>query len=124
MRCQKGITIQGISTMVDILSKVSTEMMRQVQEEDLEISKVMCYVKLGRKPSLSQIRKLKSKIACRYLQQFDQLVFINRVLHRVYEQNGSKYHQLVLPFEYRALAIGMLHDDNGHQGVEHTIALA
>ena len=53
--------------MVDVLSKVSPEMMRQVQEEDLEISKVRCYVMLARKPSLAQIRKLKSKIVCRYL---------------------------------------------------------
>ena len=52
--------IQGINAMVDVLSKVSPEMMRQAQEEDLEISKVMCYVKLARKPSLAQIRKLKS----------------------------------------------------------------
>ena len=59
--------IQGTSAMVDVLSKVSPEMMRQAQAEDLEISKVRCYVMLARKPSLAQIRKLKSKIACRYL---------------------------------------------------------
>ena len=31
--------IQGTSTMVDVQSKVSPEMMRQAQEEDLEIIK-------------------------------------------------------------------------------------
>ena len=110
--------IQGTSTMVDVLSKVSPEMMRQAQEEDLEISKVRRYVMLARKPSLAQIRKLKSKIVCRYLRQFDRLVFIKGVLHRIYEENGSKYHQLILPIEYRAQAMAMLHDENGHQGVE------
>ena len=58
--------ILGTSTMVDVLSKVSLEMMRQA-EEDLKISKVRCYVMLARKPSLAQIRKLKSKIVHRYL---------------------------------------------------------
>ena len=59
--------IQGTSAVVDVLSKVSPEMMRQAQEEDLEIGKVRCYVMLARKPSLVQIRKLKLKIVCRYL---------------------------------------------------------
>ena len=38
---ERDNNIQGTSTMVDVLSKVSPEMMRQAQEEDLEISKVM-----------------------------------------------------------------------------------
>ena len=59
--------IQGTSAMVDVLNKVSPEMMRQDQEEDLEIGKIRCYVMLARKPSLAQIRRLKSKIVCRYL---------------------------------------------------------
>ena len=116
-------TIQRTSTMVDVLSKVSPEMKRQDQEEDVEISKVRCYVMLAVKPYLALIRKLKSKIVHRYLQQFDWLIFINGVLHRIYEENGSKYHQLILPIEYRAQAMVMLHDENGHQGVEHTVAL-
>ena len=74
----ESVNIQGTSAKVD----VSPEMMRQAQEEDLEISKVRCYVMLTRKPSLAQIRKLKSKIVCRYLQQFDCLIFIKGVLHR------------------------------------------
>ena len=36
--------IQGTSTMVDVLSKMSPEMMRQAQEEALRISKVRCCV--------------------------------------------------------------------------------
>ena len=78
---------------------------------------------LARKPSLVQIKKLKSKIVHRYLQQFDQLIFIKGVLHRIYEENGSKFHQLVLPIEYRAQAMVMLHDENGHQGVKCTFTL-
>ena len=59
--------IQGNNAMVDVLSKVLPDMMRQAQEEDLEIIKVRCYVMLVRKPFLAQIRKLKSKIVHRYL---------------------------------------------------------
>ena len=44
--------------MVDDLSKLPPEMMRQAQEEDMAISKTMCYVKSGKKPSLTQIRKI------------------------------------------------------------------
>ena len=35
----------------------------------------------------------------------------------------SKYHQLILPIEYRAQAMVMLHNEYGHQGVECTVAL-
>ena len=61
---------------------------------------------------------MKSKIVHRYLQQFDQLIFLKGVLHRIYERNRAKYHQCLLPTEYRAQAMGMLHDECGHQGVE------
>ena len=109
--------------MVDVLSKVPPETMRQAQEEDLKISKVRHYVMLARKPSLAKMRKLKSKIVHRYLSQFDQLIFIKGVLHRIYEENGSKYHQFVFLIEYGAQAMVMLHDENDHQGVECTVAL-
>ena len=55
---EKSDNIQGTSTMLDVLSKMSPEMMRQAQEEDLEISKVRHYVILASKPSLVQIKKL------------------------------------------------------------------
>ena len=40
--------IEGTSAMVDVLSKVSPEMMRQAQEEDPEISKIRHYVMLAK----------------------------------------------------------------------------
>ena len=49
-----------------------------------------------------------------YLHQFDQLVFQQEVLHRMYEQEGSKYHQLILPIEFRALVSGLLPDEQCH----------
>ena len=38
------------SEMVDILSRVTPSMMKEAQEEDVDISKTICYVKSGKKP--------------------------------------------------------------------------
>ena len=50
--------------------QVILSMMKQVQEEDVDISKTMHYVKSGRKPTLEQIRKIKARPVQRYLHQF------------------------------------------------------
>ena len=93
--------INGHSEMVDVLSRVTPNIMKEAQEEDVDIRKTICYVKSGRKPMLAQIRKIKSRPVQRYLQQFDRLVFHQGVLHRVYEQDWAKYHQPILPKELR-----------------------
>ena len=49
--------------------------------------------------------------------------FRKGVLHQIYEVQGSKYHQLVLPTVYRAQVLQLLHDEQGHQREEHTMAL-
>ena len=45
------------------------------------------------------------------------------MLHRVYKQDGAKYHQLILPIEFRAQAMELLHNQQGHQAVEHMLQL-
>ena len=92
--------------MVDVLSRVTPSMMKEVQEEDVDISKTICYVKSGRKRMLAQISKIKSRPVQRFLWQFDRLVFHQGVLHRVYEQEGAKCHELFLPIKFRAQAMG------------------
>ena len=49
------------SGMVDVLSRVTPSMMKEAQEEDIDISKTIHYVKSGKKPTLAQIRKVKSR---------------------------------------------------------------
>ena len=115
--------INVYSKMVDVLSRVTPSMMKEAQEEDVDISKTMCYVKSGRKPTLAQIRKIKSRPVQRYLCQFDRLVFRQGVLHTVYEEDGAKYHQLILPIEFRAQPMELLHNQQGHQAVECTLQL-
>ena len=85
---------------VDVLSRVTPSMMKEAQKEDIDIGKTIHYVKSGKKPMLAQIRKIKSRPMRRYLRQFDRLVFRQGVLHRVYEQDGAKYHQLILQLEF------------------------
>ena len=47
--------------MVDVLHRVTPHMMKEAQEEDVDISKTICYVKSGKKPMLAQIREVKSR---------------------------------------------------------------
>ena len=49
------------SKMVDILSKVMLDMMKEAQVEEVDISKTIHYVKPGKKPTLAQIQKNKIK---------------------------------------------------------------
>ena len=41
------------SEMIDVLNKVSPQMMERAQEEDFDISQVMHYVKAGKKPTFA-----------------------------------------------------------------------
>ena len=82
----------------------------------MEIDKVMCSVKTGEKLNLAQIHRIESRPVHGHLLQFDWL-FYQGLLHKIYKQNGSNYHQLILPFEFRAQAMDMLHDQQDHQAV-------
>ena len=54
-----------------VLCKLPPDMIRQVQGEYVDISKVMCYVKSYRKTGLLQICKIKSRQLSRYPLHFD-----------------------------------------------------
>ena len=45
------------------------------------------------------------------------------VLHQLYIHNNVEFHQMVLPLKFQAQVLQLLHDDQGHQGIERTIAL-
>ena len=45
------------------------------------------------------------------------------VLHQLYSNNNVEYHQMVLPIKFQAQVLQLLHDGQGHQGIERTIAL-
>ena len=112
--------ISVYSKLVDILGKVTPGVMKGAQEENIDNS----YAKSGKKATLVQIQKIKSRPGCRYLCQFDWLVFCQEVLQRVYEQDGAEYHHLILPIEFRTQVMELLCNEQGHQVVEHTLQLA
>ena len=65
----------------------------------------------------------KIKAVKKYLLQFDRLIIKKGVLHRLYINNNVEYHQMVLPIKFQAQVLQLLHDGQGHQGTERTIAL-
>ena len=59
------------SKRADILSKVTPGMMKDAQKEDIDINRMICYVKTGQKQTFAQIHKIKLRPVHRYLHQFD-----------------------------------------------------
>ena len=45
------------------------------------------------------------------------------VLHQLHINSDVEYHQMVLPIKFQAQVLQLLHDGQGCQGIERTIAL-
>ena len=108
---------------VSMFGKVSPEEMKEEQQKDPILGLVYEYVMVGEKPKTSAITKMKSKAVRKYLLQFEQLTLKKGVLHWLYINNNVEYHQLILPIKYQAQVLKLLHDGQGHQGLEGTLAL-
>ena len=108
---------------VSVFGKVSPEEMKEEQQKDLILGLVYKYVTAGEKPKTSAIAKMKSKAVRKYLLQFERLTLKKGVLHQLYINNDVEYHQLILPIKYQAQVLKLLHDGQGHQGLERTLAL-
>ena len=59
----------------------------------------------------------------KYLLQFERLTLKKGLLHRLYIHNDVEFHQMVLLIKFQAQVLQLLHDGQGHQGIERTIAL-
>ena len=108
---------------ISVFGKVSPEDMKEEQQKDPILRLVYNYVTAGEKPKTSAIAKMKSKVVRKYLLQFEWLTLKKGVLHRLYINNDIEYHQLILPIKYQAQVLKLLHDGQGHQGLERTFAL-
>ena len=97
--------------------------MAKAQLKDSVLGLVIPFIRKGVKPKVLVIAKIRCKAARKCLLQFDRLVLKQGVLHHVYISNDVETHQLVLPLEYHKTVLRMLHDDNGHQGLDQTLAL-
>ena len=111
--------INAVSTFEHVTSK----QMSEEQQKDPTLELVYKLVTTGQKPKTSAIAKIKSKAVRKYLLQFDRLTLKKGVLHRLYIHNDVEFHQMVLPIKFQAQVLRLLHDGQGHQGIERTIAL-
>lgn len=92
--------------------------LRGAQRRDPVLGKLLPFVLGGRRPSVSQLPGGRE-----YIRYFDRLVLRRGVLHRKVQVDGQEKVQLVLPQEYRVLALRGLHDDIGHMGRDKTLNL-
>ena len=97
--------------------------MVEEQQKDPTLELVYQLVTVGEKPKTSVIAKIKSNAVRKYLLTFNKLTMKKGVLHRAFINNDLEYHQMVLPLKYQAQVLQLLHDGQGHQGIERTIAL-
>ena len=108
---------------VSIFGKVSLKEMKEEQQKDPILGLVYKQVTASKKLKTSAITKIKSTAMRKYLLQFEQLTLKKGVLHHLYINNDVEYHQLILPIKYQAQVLKLLHDGQGHQGLERTLAL-
>ena len=108
---------------VSIFGNVCPEEMKEEQQKDPILRLVYKYVTASEKPKTSAITKMKSKAVRKYLLQFEQLTLKKGVLHWLYINNDVEYHQMVHPLKYQAQVLRLLHNGQGHQGLERTLAL-
>ena len=108
---------------VSVFGKVTPEEMKEEQQKEPILKLVYKQVTAGKKLKTSVIAKVKSKAVRKYLLQFDQLTLKKGVLHQLYINNDVEYHQLILPVKYQAQVLTLLHDGQGHQRLECTLAL-
>ena len=97
--------------------------MKEEQQKDTILGLVYKQVTAGKKPKTSAIAKIKSKAVRKYLLQFDRLTLRKGVSHQLYINNDVEYNQLILPIKYQAQVLNLLHDGQGHQGLERTLGL-
>ena len=116
--------IQGMLNSVSVLNQVTPEDMMEEQKRDPILGLVCPYVTDREKVKSSAITKIRSKAVRKYLLQFDRLTFKQGILHWLYINNDVEYHQMILPLKYQVLVFQMLHDGQGHQGIERTTACA
>ena len=110
--------IKGMLNSVSVLNQVTPEDMVEEQKKDPILTLVCQYVTAGEKLKTSAISKIKSKAVQKYLLKFDRLTFKQGVLHRIYIKYDVEYHQMILPITYQVQVLQILHDGQGHQGVD------
>ena len=106
-----------------LFDTISPSQMAEYQKRDTHLSYVYEHVAGNSKPKVSEIHHIRSKPIRRLLLQFDQLSLIWGVLHHCTFQDNDEIQQLILPQCLHNQVLKSLHDDNGHQSLQHNIDL-
>ena len=108
---------------VKLFHSISPSKMAELQKGCNQLSVIYEFVANNNKPKLSVINRIRSKPIRHLLFQFDLLSLIRGILHHQTFMDDDEIQQLVLPHSLRESVLQSLHDDNGHQGAQHVIAL-
>lgn len=91
------------------------------QRDDLNIGRVILYMERGKRPTHTE--KLREPPDCLpYFRQWEKLCIKDDILYRMRKsQDGKPSLQLMLPAQYRDIALTALHNDMGHMGLDRTL---
>ena len=108
---------------VKTFDTISPSQMAEFQKEDTQLSFIYEHVHNNSKPKLSEIHHIRSKPIQELLLQFGWLSLIRGVLHHHSFTDNDETYQLILPQCFHDSVLRSLHDDNGHQGLQHMVEL-
>lgn len=107
------------------LPMLSALELRQYQEQDPCISKILPFIPIKTRPSRRERHGASAKVL-RLMKQWERLEVRDGVLYRVTKDPMSKLKrfQYVLPLAHMDRALSGIHYLAGHQGQDHTLSLA
>ena len=108
---------------VKLFHLITPSKMAEYRKRCTQLPVVYEYVANNHKPKLSEIHHIRSKPIRCLLLQFDRLSLICGVLHCCMFTDDDETQQLVLTHCLCKSVLQALHDDNGHQGLQHVIEL-
>ena len=108
---------------VKLFDTISPKQMAEYQKRDTQLFHVYDCVATNSKPKLIVIYHVKSRPVRRLLLQYDQLLLIQGVLHHRTFQGDDEIQQIILPQCFCNQVLKSLHNDHGHQGLQHVMDL-
>ena len=108
---------------VKTFDTISPSQMAEFQKEDTQLYVIYEHVHNNSKPKLSEIHHIQSKPIWQLLLQFDWLSLLWGVLHCHSFMDNNETYQLILPQWFCGSVLRSLHDDNGHQSLQHMVEL-
>ena len=100
--------------------EVTPRQWRPLQLKDSVIGQFHQAVTNKRRPALKQLHYAESRVL---LREYHKLTIRRGILFRTVKINGETVFQLVLPAEFREMALRGAHSDMGHLGREKTLSI-